>query len=293
MDPRTAYQRCQDLQYEQFKSVQGLVDAMRDYQSMAPQKLTDVALESILWNKVPLKLQREVREITDGSVQELLQKLLRAESVVEERERRTQEPRRKRFPGSTTQENNQQKSSTVNKPTPSKSSFKPELDLQTVKCYRCSEVGHLARDCQKPKKRGMNRIVISQKDGELLDPWFYSSQETDPPWMRTLTAPKKCGMRGPSYNIDVFVDNVKVRALLDHGAQVSLVRGELLPKIQERNHWTLEECHVRNCELEGQPTGAGGQTLGATAAVMLKVTTNEESEPQQIPCYVLPSDKPI
>ena len=32
MDPRTAYQRCHELQYEQFKSAQGLVDAMRDYQ---------------------------------------------------------------------------------------------------------------------------------------------------------------------------------------------------------------------------------------------------------------------
>ena len=106
--------------------------------------------------------------------------------------------------------------------------------------------------------------------------------------MHTLTAPKKCGMRGPSYKIDVFLDNVKACALLDHGAQVSLVRGELLPKIHERNHCTLEECHARNCELEGQPTGASGQTLGATAAVMLKATTNEESEPQLIPCYVLP-----
>jgi len=60
---------------------------------MAPQKLTDVALESILWNKVPLKLQREEREITDGSVQELLQKLLHTESVVEECGQRTQDPR--------------------------------------------------------------------------------------------------------------------------------------------------------------------------------------------------------
>ena len=61
---------------------------MRDYQRMAPQKLTDTVLESILWNKVPVKLQKEVKEITDGSVQELLQKLLKAESVVEERDRR-------------------------------------------------------------------------------------------------------------------------------------------------------------------------------------------------------------
>ena len=50
MDLRTAYQRYNELQYEQFKSVQGLVNAMRDYQRMASQKLTDTILESMLWN---------------------------------------------------------------------------------------------------------------------------------------------------------------------------------------------------------------------------------------------------
>ena len=34
---------------------------------MALQKLTDVYLEFILWNKVPVELQQEVKEIsTDG-----------------------------------------------------------------------------------------------------------------------------------------------------------------------------------------------------------------------------------
>ena len=32
MDPRTAYQCCHELQYNQFGSVQGLMSAMRDYQ---------------------------------------------------------------------------------------------------------------------------------------------------------------------------------------------------------------------------------------------------------------------
>ena len=71
-------------------SVQGLLNAMCDYQRMAPQKLTDYTLESILWNKVPVDLQQEVKEITNGSVQELLQKLLRAESVLAERRWRSQ-----------------------------------------------------------------------------------------------------------------------------------------------------------------------------------------------------------
>ena len=37
MDPRTAYQHCHDLQYDNFGSVQGLLESMRDYQCMAPQ----------------------------------------------------------------------------------------------------------------------------------------------------------------------------------------------------------------------------------------------------------------
>ena len=57
LDPRTAYQHCHELQYEQFGSAQGLVAAMREYQRIAPQKLTDVCLEPILWDKVPVELQ--------------------------------------------------------------------------------------------------------------------------------------------------------------------------------------------------------------------------------------------
>ena len=80
-------------------------------------------------------------------------------------------------------------------------------------------------------------------------------------------------IRGPTYKADVIVDGVRVRASLDHGARVSLVCKELLPKIRERNRWTLEQCHDKNCELEGQPTGAGGHELEATAVVRFEVMT--------------------
>ena len=81
LDPRTAYQRCHELNYKQFESAQGLLEAMRDYQQLALIKLTDETLESILWNKAPVEMQKEVRKILDGSVQKLLQGLLRAEEV--------------------------------------------------------------------------------------------------------------------------------------------------------------------------------------------------------------------
>ena len=86
MDPRTAYQQYNDLQYSQFGSAQGLLDAMRDFQRMAPSKLSDEVLEAIQWNKAPVELQREIKEITVGSVQELLHKLLHAVSTLQERE---------------------------------------------------------------------------------------------------------------------------------------------------------------------------------------------------------------
>ena len=96
MDPRTAYLRCHELQYSDYTSVQGLLEAMKDYQRKAPDHLSNDNLISILWNKVPFKLQKEVGEIKDWSLQELLQRLLRAESQVEERECRTSQatPRR-------------------------------------------------------------------------------------------------------------------------------------------------------------------------------------------------------
>ena len=53
MDPQTAYRRCHELQYNDFGSVQGLLESMREYQRIAPSKLSDANLELILWNKVP------------------------------------------------------------------------------------------------------------------------------------------------------------------------------------------------------------------------------------------------
>ena len=90
MDPRTAYQRCHELQYEELGSVQALLEAMREYQRLAPEKLSDANLESILWNKVPVVLQKEVGEMKEWSLQELFQRLLKAEARVQERERRQQ-----------------------------------------------------------------------------------------------------------------------------------------------------------------------------------------------------------
>ena len=148
VDPRTAYQRCNELRYDQFGSAQGLLNAMREYQRMAPEKLNDSILESILWNKVPVELQQEVKEITDGSVQELLMKLLRAESVVAERKRRNRETTEKasggrqyapnRRSGDVSNKSEEFKGSDPNQKrnTTGKSTLQGEASMQQIKCYR-------------------------------------------------------------------------------------------------------------------------------------------------------------
>ena len=47
-------------------------------------------------------------------------------------------------------------------------------------------------------------------------------------------------MKGPTYKVDVVVDAVKTRALLDSGAQASLARQQLLPDIKQKNNWSIE-----------------------------------------------------
>lgn len=81
---------------------------------------------------------------------------------------------------------------------------------------------------------------MTEKGNEPLDPWFLTltvsakpSDITTGPWLCTVsTSPDRpLAARGPIHKAEVIVDGVRVQALLDHGAQVSLVRKELLPKI--------------------------------------------------------------
>ena len=65
------YVRCHELQYSDYTSVQGLLKAMKDYQRKALDQLSSDNLISILWNKVPFELQKEVGEVKDWSLQEL------------------------------------------------------------------------------------------------------------------------------------------------------------------------------------------------------------------------------
>ena len=157
---------------------------MRDYQRMAPQKLTDTVLESILWNKVPVRLQKEVKEITDGSVQELLQKLLKAESVIEEQERRAAggSSSHSRKDQGRINEHRQDPVAEANRSSETtrkavnaqkRPDSRAEFGMQSVKCFKCSKSGHVAKDCpEKRQNQAARRIVLTEETKEPQDPWL-------------------------------------------------------------------------------------------------------------------------
>jgi len=100
-------------------------------------------------------------------------------------------------------------------------------------------------------------------------------------------------LSGPTNKIDIEVEGVKTRALLDSGSQVTLVRAELLTLIEQRKGWTADKWKERDCELKTQPVGASGTELGAEAVVSLHITVEQTGQEVVIPCFVLKSSKPV
>ena len=97
----------------------------------------------------------------------------------------------------------------------------------------------------------------------------------------------------PTYKVDMTVDGMKTRALIDNGSQISLVRTEMLPKLKDLNNWTMEECKMRTQQMVSQPVGAGGQVLGARKIVIIYVMLDATGKSICVPCYVLDSEKPL
>ena len=80
---------------------------------------------------------------------------------------------------------------------------------------------------------------------------------------------------------------------MDSGSQVTLVRAELLPLLEQHNGWAPSKWKERDCDMEAQPVGASGQELGAESIVAVHTVVEQTRQGIVIPCFVLKSSKPI
>ena len=111
-----------------------------------------------------------------------------------------------------------------------------DMGIKVIKCYKCHKEGHIVRLCPEANIISMGSGLGSLCEGQSSD---------SIPWIRVLTVlgtttvDEEVGAKlsGPTYMIDIQVEEVKTRALLDSGSQVTLVRAELLPLIEQNNGW--------------------------------------------------------
>ena len=239
---------------------------------------------------------------------------MKAEEIVKERERRntfsrgsiTREFRQKpthRAPAQNTNDTPAQQNA-------QREDNRPRLlePFKNIKCYRCGKKGYVAKSC----RAVVNQIGVEQLNkgqyigGKHVDCVQQNSQgvtnnsvEGTHAWICVLTVSNctceaaNTNVIGSVYKVDVTINGVPTRALINSGSQVCIIRQQLLPIIKEKCNWSLSDCAAQNFPLNTQPVGAEGSVLGATALVKVDVIIEVTGKCLEIPCYVIDSAKPV
>ena len=219
----------------------------------------------------------------------MFERLLRAESRIAERDRRCKTESTRKSPRTAVTDENpvivndasRRCSSTL------RQSASAEMQLKNVKCFKCHKKGHLAKNCL--QEGNTTRVIVIEREAA-------SDEEC---WIRVGVLTAKSGSEqtaisntGPTYKVDINVEGLKSRALVDNGSQISLVRTEMLPKLK-LNGWSMEDCKRKTSKIVSQPLGAGGSELGAKKVAVISVTLEATGKSLHIPCYVVDSARPL
>ena len=246
-----------------------------------------------------------------------MQRLLRAESVLAERKKRSQSNElpittshngQRRVPGpitrSVTRETRDHSRSSRRN---AGSSQTTEMSSKNIECFTCHKRGHIAKHCPNRGTQARNPVrALSTATDETVSSNINPEGDEQASkmmwkWARVLSTPNPSNQSGssdplivgPTYKVHVSVDGVKTRALLDHGSQVTIVRQQLLPMVKEKQQWSMDNCMEKTVPLESQPIGATGQELGAHGIAMLNILMEATGKTFPIPCYVLDSSRPL
>ena len=101
----------------------------------------------------------------------------------------------------------------------------------------------MAKACSSNETDGRASRVILTESVPDTDEDLWSHMITS----ENVSHPPRTSVTGPSYKVDIVVEGFKTRALLDNGSQVSLVRAEMLPKIEQKNNWDSDKLNSQMC----------------------------------------------
>ena len=100
-----------------------------------------------------------------------------------------------------------------------------------VKYFKCSQKGHIAINCSVVKNDPATLVVTTEPYKEEADPWVLqlpADGEVTSPSSTTLMYFKRSCVQGYSPS-----GRNPPRALADFGAQVTLIRCQMLPKLRK------------------------------------------------------------
>ena len=168
----------------------------------------------------------------------------------------------------------------------------PETIVKNMKCFKCHRKGHIAAKCPKLLSGQSTRSIATTDEDETEEMCVRVGVVTTDKEMVVDELPNM-NVTGPTYKVNVTVEGLKTRALIDNGSQVSLVCTEMLPRLRELNNWTMEQCKKKTHQMVSQPVGAGGQALGARKIAVLSIMIDATGKSICVSCYVLDSGKPL